>query len=47
MAILFTLRNFQKSAEKIAEKTLFVFYFNVWPGVRTFALRLKSQHTTY
>ena len=33
--------------EEIAEKILFVFYFDVWPGVRTLALCLISQHTTY
>ena len=38
MAILFTLR---------AEEILFVLGFNVWPGARTLALCLISQHTTY
>ena len=33
--------------EKIAEKILFVFCFDVWPGARTLALRLISQHSTY
>ena len=27
--------------------TFFVFCFDVWPGARTLALRLISQHTTY
>ena len=30
--------------EEIAEEILFVFYFDVWPGARTLALRLISQH---
>ena len=33
--------------EEIAEEILFVFCFDVWPGVRTLAFRLISQHTTY
>ena len=28
-------------------KSLFVFCFNVWPGTRTLAFRLISQHITY
>ena len=32
--------------EEIVKVILFVFYFDVWPGVRTLALRLISQHTT-
>ena len=50
MAILFifTLRIFTRNLlrEEIAEEILFVFYFDVWPGARTLALRLISQHTT-
>ena len=33
--------------EQIAEDILFVFRFDVWPGTRTLAFRLISQHTTY
>ena len=33
--------------EEIAEEILFVFRFDVWPGTRTLAFRLISQHTTY
>ena len=33
--------------EEIAEEILFVFCFDVWPGARTQAFRLISQHTTY
>ena len=33
--------------EEIAKEILFVFRFNVWPGTRTLALPLISQHTTY
>ena len=33
--------------EEIAEEILFVFGFDVWPGTRTLAFRLISQHTTY
>ena len=33
--------------EEIAEEILFAFCFEVWPGARTLALRLISQHTTY
>ena len=33
--------------EEIAEEIFFVFCFDVWRGVRTLALRLISQHTTY
>ena len=32
---------------EIVEEILFVFCFDVWPGPRTLALRLISQHTTY
>ena len=32
--------------EGIAEEILFEFYFDVWPWLRTLALRLISQHTT-
>ena len=32
--------------EEIAEEILFVFRFDVWPGTRTLAFRLISQHTT-
>ena len=33
--------------EEIAEELLFVFRFDVWPGTRTLAFRLVSQHTNY
>ena len=33
--------------EEITEKIHFLFCFDVWPGARTLALRLISQHTTY
>ena len=33
--------------EEIAEEILFVFRLDVWPGTRTLAFRLISQHTTY
>ena len=33
--------------KEIAEEILFVFRFDVWPGTRTLAFRLISQHTTY
>ena len=33
--------------EEIAEKIIFVFYFDVWPGAQTLALRLISQNTIY
>ena len=33
--------------KEIAEKILFVFCFDVWPGARTLALHLISQHITY
>ena len=33
--------------EDIADEILFVFCFVVWPGTRSLALRLISQHTTY
>ena len=33
--------------EEIAEEILFVFRFDVWPGTRTLAFRLISQHTIY
>ena len=33
--------------EEIAEEKLFVFRFDVWPGARSLALHLISQHTTY
>ena len=46
---LFTLRVFARNLlrEEIAEEILFVFRFDVWPGTRTLAFRLISQHTTY
>ena len=39
----------QKSAERKSPKKyfFFIFRFDVWPGARTLALRLISQHTTY
>ena len=38
---------YQKSAErKWPKKYFFVFCFDDWPGCRTLALRLISQHTT-
>ena len=33
--------------EEIAEEILFIFRFDVWPGARTLAFHLISQHTTY
>ena len=33
--------------EEVAEEIFFVFRFDVWPGTRTLAFRLISQHTTY
>ena len=33
--------------EEIGEKILFVFCYDVWPGARTLAIHLISQHTTY
>ena len=33
--------------EEIREEIVFVFCFDVWPGVRTLALRLISWRTTY
>ena len=33
--------------EEIAAEKLFVFCFDVWPGARTLAFRLISQHTTH
>ena len=48
MAILFTLRVFVRNLlRRIAEEILFVFCFDVWPGARTLAFHLISQHTTY
>ena len=48
MAIFIYSQSFsQKSAEEIAEEILFAFCFDVWPGARTLAFRLISQHTTY
>ena len=35
------------SWEEITEEILFEFCFDAWPGIRTRALRLISQHTTY
>ena len=32
--------------EEIVEEILFVFHFDVWPGTRTLAFRLISQHPT-
>ena len=32
---------------EMAEEILFVFSFDVWPGIRTLVCRLISQHTTY
>ena len=38
----------QKSAETKSPKKYFLFFvFDVWPGVRSVALRLISHHTTY
>ena len=34
-------------SEEINEELLSGFCFDVWPGVRTLALRLISQHATY
>ena len=31
----------------VSEEILFIFCFDIWPGVRTPAWRLISQHTTY
>ena len=49
MAIFDLLSEFMPEIcrKKIAEETLFVFYFHVWPGAQTLALRLICQHTTY
>ena len=47
MALLFTLRVFARNLSAVAEGIPFVFYFDVWPGTRTLAFRLISQHTTY
>ena len=49
MAFLFYSREFLPEIcwEEIAEEILFAFYFYVWPGTRTLAFRLISQHTTY
>ena len=49
MAIFIYSQSFcQKSAErKSPKKYLLYFCFDVWPGARTLALRLISQHTTY
>ena len=33
--------------EEITEGILFAFCFDVWPGARIIALRLRSHHTTY
>ena len=33
--------------EEMAEKILFAFCFDVWPGAWTLAFHLISQHTTY
>ena len=41
-------RFFQKSAERNSpKKYFFIFLFNTWPGIRTLALRLITQHITY
>ena len=41
----------QKSAERKSPKKYFLFFFffffDIWPGTRTLALRLVSQHITY
>ena len=49
LAILFWHSEFlpEICSEEIAEEILFVFCFDVWPGTRTLAFRLISQHTTY
>ena len=48
MAILFALSILAKFCrEKIAEEVLFVFCYDVWPSVRTLALSLINQRTTY
>ena len=45
---IYSLSFCQKSAERESpKKYFFVFCFDVWPGTRTLALRLISQHTTY
>ena len=48
MAHLITLRVFASNLLRVncRRKMFFVFYFDVWPGARTVALRLISQHTT-
>ena len=49
MAILFTSQSFARNLLRgnRRRKILFVFCFDVWPGARTMAFRLISQHTTY
>ena len=48
MAILFTLRVFARNLlEEIAEEMLLVFCLDDWPGARTLAFRLISQHTRH
>ena len=50
MAIfILTLRVFARNLlrEEIAEEIFFIFRFDVWPGTRTLAFRLISQHITY
>ena len=46
MAILFTFRVFARNLlrKEIAVEIFFVFRFDVWPGTRTLAFRLISQH---
>ena len=34
-------------SQSYCQKILYVFCFDVWPGIWTLALRLISQHTTY
>ena len=48
MAILFTLRVFARNLSKENRQEIlfvFFFFFDVWPGARTLAFRLISQHT--
>ena len=50
MAILFTLRVFARNLLRGSRRrNIFFSYFifDVWPGIRTRALRIVSQHTTY
>ena len=50
MAGLFTPRVFERNLLRENSRRyifFFIFRFDVWPGIRTQALRLISQHTSY